>query len=73
MENFVDSAIENLGEKWASDLHRKVAVICLIQNPRVFTMEKLMRNIKIINGISTDRIGGIDIHGLVEEGCDFWP
>jgi hypothetical protein len=59
------------GESWKSEIHRQVSINALIQNPRVFTKDKMVRNVKIINSIPEDKIEDITISGLLELGCDF--
>jgi hypothetical protein len=70
IEKFVELGLEE-GEEWKSPLHRQVAVDCLIQNPRVFTAEKLRRNVKIINSIPEDKMQKLSVGDLLDMGCDF--
>lgn len=69
-ERMIEMGLEE-GESWKTPLHRRVSINTLIQNPRVFTKDKMMRNVKIINSIPEDEIEDITISGLLELGCDF--
>jgi len=70
MDKFVDMGLD-VDEEWTSADHRTVAVNCLIQNPRVFTKDKLQYNVKIINSIPQDKITEVQISDLIQLGCDF--
>jgi hypothetical protein len=69
-ERMIEMGLEE-GESWKSESHKRVSINALIQNPRVFTKDKMMRNVKIINSIPEDEIEDITISGLLELGCDF--
>jgi len=69
-EKFIDMGLED-GQKWPSPFHRKVAVICLIQNPRVFTREKLMENVSIINSLEVGYLQCASVDDLLDKGCNF--
>ena len=69
-ESMVDLAL-NDNESWKSDAHRDIAVKCLIQNPRVFTRDKMLHNGAIINGLSDDQVKEVTVKDLLDMGCDF--
>jgi hypothetical protein len=69
-DKFVDLGLKD-DEKWSSPNHRIVAVNCLIQNPRVFTKDKLQFNVGIINSIPANKIKAVNISDLIQMGCDF--
>jgi len=69
-DKFVDLGLES-GKAWTSPEHRQVAVNALIQNPRVFTVDKLQWNVNIINAIPQEDIERVTISDLIQLGCDF--
>ena len=69
-EKFIDMGLED-GQKWSSPFHRKVAVICLIQNPRVFTRDRLIKNVSVINSLDNGYLQCASVEDLLNKGCDF--
>ena len=67
---FIDMGLED-GQEWPSPFHKKVATICLIQNPLVFTREKLMKNVAIINSLEIGYLQCASVSDLLNKGCDF--
>ena len=70
IEDFVDMGLEE-GQEWTTPFHREVAVLCLIQNPRVFTKKKLMDNVKVINSLDNGYLQSASIDDLLDKGCNF--
>lgn len=57
-------------DKWASDIHKIVAISCCICNPSVFTRETLQKNVDIINNIPDDKIKLVTLQDLEDMGCE---
>ncbi len=70
VDSFLELGLESAGlTEWTSQYHKKVARAICICNPRVFTMEDLSKNIKLINDIPQDYIEIVSIQQLEIMGC----
>ena len=68
--NFIDLGLDE-GEEWTTPFHKEIASLCLLCNPRVFTRERLMKNVKIINSLDKPFLMTATVSDLLEKGCDF--
>lgn len=68
-----DEMVDNLAlgeiEQWTSDAHKKVCLTICVQNPNIFTAQKVIENAKIINAIPQDKIEKVTLTDLEELGC----
>lgn len=72
VEDFIDMGLANSSkENWPTNAHRKVAIHLCLRNPNVFTMERLVRNIEIINAVPITRIEVITAGELQAKGVIF--
>ena len=56
-------------KEWTSPAHRTVCLTICVQNPNVFSAQKVIENAKIINKIPQDRIEKVTPGDLEYLGC----
>lgn len=57
--------------KWSSKVHKHILLTICVQNPNVFTADKVCSNAEIVNKIPKDRIKKVTMVDLQKLGCSF--